>query len=103
MNGFDHKARLDTRAACVAKTRLGRTHLLTMRASHVRVLMPPMDDEVSNVRNPGKGVSENKDRIAIMDKGKIIAEGSPSELISRYCPGEVLRFSIDGDEREVKI
>lgn len=43
------------------------------------------------------------DRIAIMDRGKIIAEGSPSELVAKYCPGEVLRFAIDGNEREAGV
>ncbi len=41
------------------------------------------------------------DRIAIMDKGKIIAEGSPSELVAKHCPGEVLRFAIEGSEQDI--
>src|SRR6267143_1210328 len=37
------------------------------------------------------------DRLVVMDKGKIAAEGSPQELIRRYCSPEVLelRFAPD--------
>lgn len=42
------------------------------------------------------------DRIAIMNQGKIIAEGSPRELVTTYCPGEVWGFAIEGTENEVK-
>lgn len=37
------------------------------------------------------------DRLVVMDKGKIVAEGSPRELIERYSPREVveLRFDLD--------
>lgn len=33
------------------------------------------------------------DRIAIMDKGHILAEGSPNELINRYAPHQTLTLS----------
>jgi lipooligosaccharide transport system ATP-binding protein len=41
------------------------------------------------------------DRLVVMDQGKIVAEGSPRQLIQRYAPREVveLRFS-DGDKDE---
>jgi ABC-2 type transport system ATP-binding protein len=68
-------------------------------------------DVISGVKDGKRGIfltthyleeaEQLADRIAIMDKGKIIAEGSPSELVSKFCPGEVLRFSIEGDEHEV--
>ncbi len=37
------------------------------------------------------------DRLVVMDKGKIAAEGSPRELIERYSPREAveLRFAVD--------
>lgn len=36
------------------------------------------------------------DRLVVMDKGKIVAEGSPASLIAEYAPGEVveLRFPV---------
>ena len=33
------------------------------------------------------------DRVAILDRGHILAMGSPSELIHHYCPGQVIRFT----------
>ncbi len=41
------------------------------------------------------------DRLVVMDSGKIAAEGSPRELISRYCTSEVLelRFALDEQEQ----
>lgn len=38
------------------------------------------------------------DRLVVMDQGRIVAEGSPRELIARYSPREVveLRFPVDG-------
>ncbi len=42
-------------------------------------------------------------RIAIMNQGKIIAEGSPSELVATYCPGEIWGFAIEGPEHETKL
>jgi lipooligosaccharide transport system ATP-binding protein len=43
------------------------------------------------------------DRLVVMDKGKIVAEGSPRELIERYSPREVveLRFPVDVQEQVV--
>jgi ABC-2 type transport system ATP-binding protein len=32
-------------------------------------------------------------RVAILDHGEILALGSPSALIDRYCPGHVVRFT----------
>jgi ABC-2 type transport system ATP-binding protein len=31
--------------------------------------------------------------VAILDHGTVLAMGSPSELVARYCPGHVVRFS----------
>jgi lipooligosaccharide transport system ATP-binding protein len=41
------------------------------------------------------------DRLVVMDAGRVAAEGSPRELIGRYCPPEVLelRFALDEHER----
>jgi lipooligosaccharide transport system ATP-binding protein len=41
------------------------------------------------------------DRLVVMDKGVIVAEGSPAELISQHSTREVLelRFGIDDNER----
>ncbi len=36
------------------------------------------------------------DRLVIMDQGKIVAEGSPSELIQRHVTKEVLELRFDG-------
>jgi lipooligosaccharide transport system ATP-binding protein len=38
------------------------------------------------------------DRLVIMDGGLIVAEGSPAELIARYCPREVLELRFRPDE-----
>jgi ABC-2 type transport system ATP-binding protein len=45
------------------------------------------------------------DRLAIIDHGKIIAEGTPSELIKRYCGQNMVEFAvtptIDGAGRDL--
>jgi lipooligosaccharide transport system ATP-binding protein len=38
------------------------------------------------------------DRLVVMDKGRIAAHGSPSELIRRYCTKEVLELRFLGDD-----
>jgi len=38
------------------------------------------------------------DRLVVMDKGLIVAEGSPRELIERYSTREVLELRFDGEE-----
>jgi lipooligosaccharide transport system ATP-binding protein len=38
------------------------------------------------------------DRLVVMDKGRIVAAGSPRELIERYCTREVLELRFDHDE-----
>jgi lipooligosaccharide transport system ATP-binding protein len=38
------------------------------------------------------------DRLVVMDKGVIVAEGSPRELIERYSTREVLELRFEGDE-----
>ena len=40
------------------------------------------------------------DRLVVMDKAKIVAEGSPRELIARYSTREVLELRLSDDERE---
>jgi lipooligosaccharide transport system ATP-binding protein len=42
------------------------------------------------------------DRLVVMDKARIVAEGSPRQLIERYVTREVLelRFNRDGDESD---
>jgi ABC-2 type transport system ATP-binding protein len=40
------------------------------------------------------------DRVAVVDHGRIIAEGTPAELIHKYCGGEVVRFHYVGLEAE---
>src|SRR5262249_46781887 len=39
------------------------------------------------------------DRLVVMDKGKIVAEGSPRDLITRYATREVLELRIDEAHR----
>jgi lipooligosaccharide transport system ATP-binding protein len=39
------------------------------------------------------------DRLVVMDKAKIVAEGSPRELINRYCTREVLELRLPDDHR----
>src|SRR5499433_2442344 len=41
------------------------------------------------------------DRLVVMDRGKIAAEGSPRELIERYCSPEVLELRFGPDEHEL--
>jgi ABC-2 type transport system ATP-binding protein len=41
------------------------------------------------------------DQIAIMDSGKIIAMGSPEELLERYCKGTTLVLSDDVNEEKL--
>ncbi len=41
------------------------------------------------------------DRLVVMDKGRIAAEGSPRELIDRYSTREVLELRFDPAEHEV--
>ena len=38
------------------------------------------------------------DRLVVMDGGRIVAEGSPPDLIRRHCPREVLELRLDGSE-----
>jgi len=40
------------------------------------------------------------DRLMVMDRGKIAAEGSPRELITQYSTPEVLELRFDPDSRE---
>jgi lipooligosaccharide transport system ATP-binding protein len=40
------------------------------------------------------------DRLVVMDRGKIVAEGSPRELIDRYSTREVVELRLDDDERK---
>jgi lipooligosaccharide transport system ATP-binding protein len=40
------------------------------------------------------------DRLVIMDKAKIVAEGSPRELIDKYCTREVLELRLSDSDRE---
>ncbi len=41
------------------------------------------------------------DRLVVMDRGKIAAEGSPRELIERYSTPEVLELRFDPDRHQV--
>jgi lipooligosaccharide transport system ATP-binding protein len=40
------------------------------------------------------------DRLVVMDKARIVAEGSPQELIARYCTREVLELRVTDETRE---
>ena len=40
------------------------------------------------------------DRLVVMDKGRIVAEGSPRELITRYSTKDVLEMRFDPDDRD---
>ncbi len=40
------------------------------------------------------------DDIVIMDQGRIIAQGSPSQLITTYCPGDTIRLPISSLQME---
>jgi lipooligosaccharide transport system ATP-binding protein len=38
------------------------------------------------------------DRLVVMDRGRIVAEGTPRALIDQYCPREVVELRFDLDE-----
>jgi lipooligosaccharide transport system ATP-binding protein len=38
------------------------------------------------------------DRLVVMDRGRIVAEGTPRELIERHCPREVVELRFGPDE-----
>ena len=40
------------------------------------------------------------DRLVVMDKAEIVAEGSPRDLIGRYCTREVLELRLSDENRE---
>ncbi len=40
------------------------------------------------------------DRLVVMDKAKIVAEGSPRELIDKYCTREVLELRLSDEARD---
>jgi lipooligosaccharide transport system ATP-binding protein len=40
------------------------------------------------------------DRLVVMDRGKIVAEGSPRELIERYATREVVELRLDDEQRK---
>ena len=40
------------------------------------------------------------DRLVVMDHGRIVAEGSPRELIEQYCTREVLELRFDPEEHD---
>jgi len=40
------------------------------------------------------------DRLVVMDKGRIVAEGSPRALIEHYCTREVLELRFDSDDAD---
>jgi lipooligosaccharide transport system ATP-binding protein len=40
------------------------------------------------------------DRLVVMDHGRIVAEGSPRELITSYSTREVVELRFDHDEQE---
>jgi len=40
------------------------------------------------------------DRLVVMDQGKIVAEGSPRELIEQYAPREVLELRFDDEQQD---
>jgi len=39
------------------------------------------------------------DHILIVDHGRVIAEGSPDELVEAHCPGRLIRFNAGSHER----
>jgi lipooligosaccharide transport system ATP-binding protein len=41
------------------------------------------------------------DRLVVMDKAKIVAEGSPRQLIDKYCTREVLELRLSDADREL--
>jgi lipooligosaccharide transport system ATP-binding protein len=41
------------------------------------------------------------DRLVVMDAGKIVAAGTPAELITRYTSREVLELRFAPDERQI--
>ncbi|HJQ77136.1 MAG TPA: ABC transporter ATP-binding protein [Acidimicrobiia bacterium] len=43
------------------------------------------------------------DRLVVMDQGKIVAEGSPRQLIQRYAPREVVELRFGSEQRDEQI
>jgi lipooligosaccharide transport system ATP-binding protein len=43
------------------------------------------------------------DRLVVMDRGEILAEGSPRDLIDRHCPGEVIEIRSGAEEAAARL
>lgn len=43
------------------------------------------------------------DRLVVMDQGKIVAEGSPRQLIERYAPREVVELRFESEDMDQKV
>src|ERR1044071_10219664 len=55
-------------AARETEVRLRGAQFATTRTLHMCVHVPPVDNQIANVRNPGKSVGEDKDRISFVEQ-----------------------------------
>src|ERR1051326_8368920 len=55
-------------SARTTKVGLRRAELAATRTVRVRLGMTPVNDQITNVRNPGKGIGEDEDRIPLVEK-----------------------------------
>src|SRR2546423_915630 len=75
---------------------MGWTQHAAVRAIHMRFLMLIVNDQIANVGNPGEGVSENKNRVMLIEQRvsqqqQRADQAQPPECRGHYHPFELFR------------
>src|SRR5438105_329328 len=76
---------LNPRPAAITKNRLWRANPRALRTVQVRRGMPPLNDEIANVRNPSKSVSEDEYRISLIKQGIAQQQQRPAQTQPPKC------------------